>query len=246
MRLCALLLTLLWVVVPAGGDTIYAAMVNGDILALDTVEMTSTVLAHTGTLWYDIAFASDGKLYGSDAYHLYLIDTTNGSTTLVGAFGTFINGLTFVDDTLYGSGGTGLYAINLSSGQAHILGSTGYGSSGDLQWFGGALYLTVTGDSTDLLLRVDPATGNAVLIGDTGFYSVFGLAAGTTDLFALTGGGDLLKMDPATGAGTRLGSSGGSVFGATSMPASAGVPEPSALLLLASGLTWLGLRGRSR
>jgi hypothetical protein len=248
MRLCALLLMLACSLVPASGETIYAAVVNGDILAVDTNHMTSTVLAHTHVCWYDIAFAADGKLYGSDANSLFLIDPASGHSSLIGSFGAFINGLAFVGDTLYGSG-YGLYTVNLTSGQAQLVGGIGYTSSGDLQWFQGSLYLTASGQPGDRLLRLDPANGDATLVGEIGFPWVYGLAATSSELIGLTANGDVLTIDVNTGAGARLGSAGRSVYGATSKPAQPSpheIPEPSALLLLGSGLSAIGVSLRRR
>lgn len=244
MRQCALLLLLLCTL-PAQGETIYAALVNGDILAVDTDHGTSALVSHTYKSWFDIAFAPDGRLYGSDANQLYLIDPVSGHSSLIGEFGTFINGLTFVGDTLYASGDIWLYTINLSSGWAQRVGTTNYGSAGDLQWFQEALYMTTAATPwEDKLVRLDPADGRAELVGNIGYRSVYGLAATSTEMFGLTVNGDLLKIDVTTGAGTRLGSAGGAVNGASSKPAPTpqGIPEPSTLLLLGSGLTAIGLR----
>lgn len=244
MRVCGLLLMLVCSLLPARGDTIYAAVVTGDILAVNTEQKTSTVLAHTHMCWYDIAFADNGKLYGSDSYSLYLIDPASGQSNVIGSFGTFINGMTFVGDTLYASGNTGLYTINLTSGFAQLVGSTSYASSGDLQWFHGALYLSATATPGDKLLRVDPVSGHATLVGDIGFPWVYGLAATSSELLGLTATGDLLEIDANTGSGTRLGGAGGLVYGASSRPQE--VPEPSALLLLGTGLSAIGMSLRRR
>ncbi len=247
MRVWALLVVLVCAL-PAHGETIYAAVIGQGIWAVDTASMTSTQLVHSSIYWYDIAFAPNGKLYGSDAYNFFEIDIGSGRINLIGEFGrfTFINGMTFVGDTLYASGATGLYTINLANGQAQLVGYTGYTSSGDLQWFQGALYLTATSRDEDWLVRVDRASGKGSVVGPIGFESVYGLTASSSELFGLTQNGDLLTIDTTTGAGRRLGNVGGSVFGASSKPQE--VPEPGGLLLLGSALTAIGMRlhGRQR
>lgn len=244
MRTCVLLLIVLVGFAPAQAETIYAAVMGEGIRAIDIQHLSSTLLVHAPTCWYDIAFAPNGRLYGSDAYRLFEIDTVSGKLTLIGSFGSFINGMTFVGDTLYASGDTNLYTIDLLTGHAHMVGSPGYVSAGDLQWFQGALYLTARGMPGDRLLRVDPATGHATLVGEIGYASVFGLAASSSELFGFTQTGELLQIDADSGAGTALGKLDGSVYGASSKPS--GVPEPGALLLLGTGLSAVAIRLRRR
>lgn len=244
MRVGALVLLVVCTLLPARGETIYAAAVTGDILAIDPQQGISSVLVHTGVCWYDIALAGDGTLYGSDGSSLYRLDLLDGTATLLGSFGAFVNGMTFVGETLYASGLTELYTVNVGTGHAQLVGSTGFVSAGDLQWFQDALYLTATAAPSDRLVRLDPVTGSGTLVGDIGFLQVYGLGVSGSRMYGVTATGDLLEIDPTSGAGVRVGSAGGRVYGATSAAAPQSIPEPSAVLLLGSGLTVLGMRLR--
>lgn len=93
------------------------------------------------------------------------------------------------------------YRIDASTGVATEIGSHGggYYARGDLDWTAaGELLETVTeDDGGDWLARIDPATGDATVIGPTatfdGFVIVGAVAYGTSD------DGSLSSIDTSTG-----------------------------------------------
>ncbi len=241
MRVCTALFALLLCCPPLSADILLAASPAG-MYAVDRGHATATFLSQTH-IWYDIALAPDGVLYASDASRLFRVNPLTGTSVLVGPMDAFINALDFVGPTLYGAGDTGLYTIDPVTAVAHLVGFTGFISSGDLETFAGALYLTAWGGpGSDFLVRLDPLTGHGTLVGPIGFSQVMGLAATGDALYGMTGAGSLLRIDPATGAGTKVGSLGISVYGATAVA----VPEPGALWLAGGGLLALMRRFRRR
>jgi hypothetical protein len=64
---------------------------------------------------------------------------------------------------------------------------------------------TVTGN-TDRLIRINPLTGQAVLVGNIGFRSVDGIAFGPDGrLYGAANAARLIAINPATGAGSAIG-----------------------------------------
>ncbi len=174
----------------------------------------------------DIALTSSGTLYGVDfTSNLYVIDQANGAARLVGPIGFGVNGLVVgPTGTVYGASGYGLVTINPATGVGTEVGLMGFPSSGDLA-FGadGTLYMTasasMTGPApTDLLVGVNTTTAAGTLIGPTGQLHVYGLVVNQGTMFATTDRGDLLSIDPATGAGTVLATGGPSSNGMASSP----------------------------
>jgi hypothetical protein len=160
----------------------------------------------------DIAFDSDGTLYGVDFGTLYRIDKATGATTQIGALlggvnGSAlndINGLTFSPDgTLYASSESGiLYTINTSTAVATSIFNTGFSGGGDLAFHQGRLYYT---DGADLIF-LDPVNQHAVNIGQIkpiGARSgvVYGLAEGDNGTLYAVAGQDIYAVDTLTGAG---------------------------------------------
>ena len=219
-------------------DTIVAA--PGYLYRVDPDRGIATLISRTAT-WWDIAFSPSGQLFGSAGTSLYRIDPATGAATLVGGMREFVNGMTFGGDTLYASGDFRLYTLDTATGRPTIVGSTGFRSSGDLEFFGGALYMTASDDAggSDHLIRVNPRTGRGTLVGPLGFAHVMGLASENGILWGYTSEGDLLAIDVTSGSATRRGSLNIMAWGASTEPAEP-VPEPATLFLLGAGLIVAG------
>jgi len=171
----------------------------------------------------DLAVTRDGVVYTCSAVGLYRVDTTSAATTHIADFDVTIpgqfNGLTFLpegvldpsSETLVGAASSGEYfRIDTTTAAVTPLGrySDGFGSSGDIVSVEGAgTYATVTrGDlGSDLLVRLDPATGSVNPIGSgTGFMRVFGLGYFRNRLYGFTTVGELVQIDIMTGVGTLV------------------------------------------
>lgn len=122
------------------------------------------------------------------------------------------NALTFdADGRLYAMSGNGIYRVDPDTGFATRLMSLGeYQSSGDLTFDSdGVMFGTAIGlNGRDFLVRIDPLRFDVNVIGDTGFYNVWGLYFSGGVLYGATSSGQLISINRATGAGTQLGSLG--------------------------------------
>lgn len=173
---------------------------------LDLNAQTVQIIGDTQTFLNDLAFDPAGNLYGISGDQLFRIDLTTAQVTPVGALGT--NDATSLEfsanGTLY-TANDALYTVNTTTGHATLLGSGGdihYKSSGDLVFLGNQLFLTsIFNSSSNALVRLNPATGVATLVGTIGFPDVFGLS--TNDQMTLYGfsGTKVLKINPASGRG---------------------------------------------
>ena len=91
------------------------------------------------------------------------------------------------------------------------------GSSGDIVYVRDAgAFATVTHPSysTDVLVEVMPSTGQAVVIGETGFNEIWGVAYWTGRVFGFTNSGQFILINVTTGQGTLVETSGHSFWGA--------------------------------
>ena len=161
----------------------------------------------------DIAVALDGTLYGVSMTSLYTIDRKTGLATMKQANVSSTNvALTFqTDGTLLASDTTGaVRTIDPVSGTIVEIGTYGAGfdTAGDLvavadgTMFGISSKGPGTTKTSNVLLTVDPKTGVAQGVGPIGYDEVFGIAYSRGNVLAFTRAGEIIKIDPKTGAGT--------------------------------------------
>ena len=94
---------------------------------------------------------------------------------------------------------------------------TGMNASGDLAFFGTRMLGTATtGAGNDYLVEFDLATRTSRTLGRTNHRGIWGLAAYGPTLYGLTSAGQVLRIDPMTGASSVLSTvPGASFWGAT-------------------------------
>jgi hypothetical protein len=179
----------------------------------------------------DIAMTPSGDLYTISSTSLYWIDRNTGAAYFVMTVpGSLNNALTFLPDSrlLAADAGGTLKVIDPNLGTVTNIGKygLGYGSSGDLVAVGdGTMFgLSATNSAgtsiatNNLLMIVDTATGTATPVGATGFGNVFGIAYYGSRVIAFTGSGQILEIDPTTGAGTLLATHSHAYYGGTTSP----------------------------
>jgi hypothetical protein len=171
----------------------------------------------------DIAMDRDGVLVGVSNSTLYTVDPETAALATVGALTTsgLINGLTFVaaadlgatgPDRLLGTATDGkYYEIDRASGALTLLGSFGLPagsmSSGDVvsaEGTGTWASVIPAAAATDSLLPLQPATGTAGAPVGTTTGGLWGLAWSGGQLYGFGSLGQIVKLDPATGAITPL------------------------------------------
>ncbi len=172
----------------------------------------------------DLAVDHAGGVVGVSTRELYRIDKTTAAATLITTLTQPYNGLSYVDsgsgEQLLGTTQTGeLWRIDTVTGVATRVGAFGDGltSSGDVVFvYGAGLLATVARSdwTTDRLARIDPSTGAATIIGDTGFENLFGVGYWGGRVVAFSEKGDIVTIDPTTGKGTVVARTGVAWWGA--------------------------------
>ncbi len=184
--------------------------------ALAAPFLAGALYAHAAPFGY--AINSDGFMVPENEIdNLYHIDLATGDAERLGPTGFLdLEGLAFgADDQLYGADdeSKSLVVLSQASGQGIAVGSL----PGNLrlpagQFFDFGLATSCTGlllssDNAQALYRVDEATGEAVLIGETGA-PLTALAVRGDEVFGIGDGQrapNLYRVDPAAGTATLVG-----------------------------------------
>jgi hypothetical protein len=116
------------------GGLLYGSGANSELVLVDPVALTTSMVGACGNSIFGLAFRQDGTLFGCSGNALYQINPNTGTATLVGDMG--VNSSIF--DIKFGSGGnlyliensnlvdnSTLYLVNTSTGQALQIGQIG-------------------------------------------------------------------------------------------------------------------------
>lgn len=166
-----------------------------------------TLIGATGTLLTDIALHPDNILYGVNTVALFTLDQSTGAVTQVALVPEGLNALDVAPDgTLYGAGNGTLYEVDRKTGKATALAAfpAGTVSSGDIVFIGPRLLASAATGQDDELVAFDLFTKTSSIVGRIGYQCVYGMAAYGTDLYGFTCNGQVLTIDPDTGAGTLI------------------------------------------
>ncbi len=163
-----------------------------------------TLLGGTGNaLLTDVALHPDNILYGISTSALYTLNQDTGAPTQIALVPEGLNALDAAPDgTLYGAGSGTLYDLDRKTGKATALIAFPPGtiSSGDLVFIGPRLLASAKTATDDALVEFDVAKRTSRVVGQIGYVCVWGMAAYETDLYGFTCNGEVLTIDPDTGA----------------------------------------------
>jgi hypothetical protein len=177
----------------------------------------------------DIALDKKGNMIGISFGTVYGINTTTAACTRLADLKTGnFNGLSYifsevpdVAENLWAAAQDGtVSSVDSKTGASKGAGSyNGPGSSGDIVSVKGlGTFATVKrtpGDTgTDWLARLNTLNGQATLIGDTTFTSIWGLGFWKNKFYGFTEFGEFVLIDPKTGKGSLVEKGGPAWWGA--------------------------------
>jgi len=161
----------------------------------------------------DIALASDRRLYGVNYASVFEIDERSGDVTAVfRSPGRLVALEEGHGGELFGAGQDDrIVAMDRATGSSNVVARLprGWVASGDIAFVDGRMLVTVTDvpsseAGSDQLAEVDLDAGTARLLGPVGYPCIWALAAFGPTLYGFSCHGDLLRIDPFSGASERL------------------------------------------
>ena len=181
----------------------------------------------TGEQMTDIAVDAAQNMIGVSFGRVYSVDKETAECTYLADLSDGFNGLSFVDGdgtsdetTLVGATTSGeWYTLDMETGASSLIGTYGeeMSSSGDIVFIRDAgAYATVNHPdyTTDVLVTVDPSSGSATVIGETGFDDIWGIGYWGGQIFGFTERGEFILIDATTGLGTLVETLDASFWGA--------------------------------
>ena len=160
-------------------------------------------------LMTDIAVDKEKELTGISFGAVYSINKDTAETTFLANLETSFNGLSFLtqpDDTeiLVGTALDGtVWQIDKTDGSSTMVGDFGgvMESSGDLvSVYGlGTIATVKNGSTNDYLARIDPTTGAATIIGNTGLPDIWGVGFWGNRVFGFVATNEFVLIDVNTG-----------------------------------------------
>jgi hypothetical protein len=193
-----------------------------ELLEVDLPGGAVRVLAPAEVPLTDIALHPDGRTFGISASSLFAIDEADGSARWLAALEAQHVALdVHPDGALVAAGERTVSRIDPDTGVADPFARFPgrFSASGDIAFVRGRMLVTGTdtparpSGSDDRLFEVPAAGGTLVELGSVGFACVWALAPFGETLYGFTCNGQLLEIDPETGAGRLLRELGDYFFG---------------------------------
>ena len=197
--------------------------IDPDALSITEVGAFQWPAAVGTDMMTDLAIDRHGVMIGISFGAVYRVDPMTAWTTLLsGNLSGQFNGLSFVPAAQVGATGDdvliaarsddgAIFRIDPATGAATQIGDMGHGyrSSGDIvSVVGLGTVATVTGPTSDILVRLAPVTFDATPIGTaTGASTLWGVGFWKDRVFAFGDDGSFVLIDEATGVATPISTS---------------------------------------
>ena len=219
---------------PPGENALVYAQTSDSLYTINptTFDITLVGRFNDGDQMTDIAVDADGRMIGISFSAVYEVNPTTAQATLLSSRldGSF-NGLSFVPAAQLGRTATDpdvlvasrssdgkIFELDQHTGAATQVGDMGAGmaSSGDIVSVTGfGTMATVTGGAHDRLTSLASGTLAGTVVGtDIGYDQLWGVGFWGGTIYGFSAGGKVVQIDPSTGAGTVIATTGLEWWGA--------------------------------